>query len=47
MDGVGATIFGLSFIFLMTSVGSAIVFFFHKQINPLVRAAVFGFAGVS
>jgi ZIP family zinc transporter len=45
MDGVGATVFGLSFIFLMTSLGSAIVFFFHKKINPLVHAAVFGFAG--
>jgi ZIP family zinc transporter len=45
MDALGATIFGLSFIFLMTSAGSAIVFFFHKQISPLVRAAVFGFAG--
>jgi ZIP family zinc transporter len=45
MNAIGATIFGLSFIFLMTSAGSAIVFFFHKQISPLVRAAVFGFAG--
>jgi ZIP family zinc transporter len=45
MDPVPATVFGFSFIFLMTSLGSAIVFFFRGTINEVVRNAVFGFAG--
>jgi ZIP family zinc transporter len=45
MDPIGATVFGFSFIFLMTSLGSAFVFFFRKTINETVRNAVFGFAG--
>jgi ZIP family zinc transporter len=45
MNPIGATVFGFSFIFLMTSMGSGIVFFFHKQMHVAVRAAVFAFAG--
>jgi ZIP family zinc transporter len=45
MDPIGATVFGFSFIFLMTSLGSAIVFFFRGGINETVRCGVFGFAG--
>jgi ZIP family zinc transporter len=45
MNPIGATVFGFSFIFLMTSLGSAIVFFFHKQMHTAVRAGVFAFAG--
>jgi ZIP family zinc transporter len=40
-----ATVFGFSFIFLMTSLGSAIVFFFRGTMNETIRCAVFGFAG--
>jgi ZIP family zinc transporter len=45
MDPIPATIFGFSFIFLMTSLGAAIVFFFRGTINEAVRSAIFGFAG--
>jgi ZIP family zinc transporter len=44
MDPTGATVFGFIFLFLMTSVGSAIVFFFRGQINETLRSGVFGFA---
>jgi ZIP family zinc transporter len=44
MDPTGATVFGFSFLFLMTSLGSAIVFFFRGQINETLQAAVYGFA---
>jgi ZIP family zinc transporter len=44
-DPTIATIFGFSFIFLMTSLGSAIVFFFRGTLNETIRCAVFGFAG--
>jgi ZIP family zinc transporter len=45
MDPIPATIFGFSFIFLMTSLGAAVVFFFRGTINETIRNAVFGFAG--
>jgi ZIP family zinc transporter len=43
MDLLASTIFGFSFIFLMTSLGAMIVFFFHRSVNEVVRNAVFGF----
>jgi ZIP family zinc transporter len=45
MHPTAATIFGFSFIFLMTSLGSAIVFFFRGTLNETIRCSVFGFAG--
>jgi ZIP family zinc transporter len=45
MDPLLSTIFGLSFIFLMTSLGSSIVFFFARSVNEVIRNSVFGFAG--
>jgi ZIP family zinc transporter len=45
MHPTAATVFGFSFIFLMTSLGSAIVFFFRGRMNETIRCAVFGFAG--
>jgi ZIP family zinc transporter len=44
MNPTGATVFGFSFIFLMTSLGSAIVFFFRKRINQTLECAIFAFA---
>jgi ZIP family zinc transporter len=44
MDPILATTFSLSFIFLMTSLGSGIVFLFRRTVNEVVRNAVFGFA---
>jgi ZIP family zinc transporter len=41
MDIILSTIFGFSFIFLMTSLGSLIVFFFHHSVNEVVRNAIF------
>jgi ZIP family zinc transporter len=45
MEPTIATVFGFSFIFLMTSLGAAIVFFFRGTLNETIRCAVFGFAG--
>jgi ZIP family zinc transporter len=40
----GAIIFGFSFIFLMTTLGAAVVFFFRNSLKPSVSAVVFGLA---
>jgi hypothetical protein len=44
MNAIESTIFGFSLIFLMTSLGSAILFFFRKWSNESVSSTVFGFA---
>lgn len=38
------TSFGISFIFVMTALGSALVFFCHKEISDKFQAVVLGFA---
>lgn len=38
------TVFGICFIFLMTTLGSAVVYFFKKEISPKVNALFLGFA---
>ena len=35
---------GIGFIFLMTALGSALVFFFKKEISPKVNTLFLGFA---
>jgi ZIP family zinc transporter len=44
MDPQIATVFGLSFLFLMTSFGSGVVFLFRRTVNEVARNAIFGFA---
>jgi ZIP family zinc transporter len=44
MNEIGATIFGFGFIFLMTTSGAAIVFFFKNALKPYISSAVMGFA---
>jgi ZIP family zinc transporter len=44
MNETGSVVFGLSFLFLTTSAGAALVFLFRKGMNASVKAAVFGFA---
>lgn len=38
------TVLGISFIFLMTTLGSAVVFFFKGEISPKVNSIILGFA---
>jgi ZIP family zinc transporter len=40
-----ATALGLGFIWAMTSLGSAIVFFFRGDLRPWIRSAILAFAG--
>lgn len=44
MDYVPMTVFGIAFIFLMTALGSALVFCFKKKISPQLNAAFLGLA---
>ena len=44
MSNIVITIIGISFIFLMTTLGSAVVFFFKKDINNKINSLFLGFA---
>ena len=44
VSNIVITIIGLSFIFLMTTLGSAVVFLFKNNINEKVRSIMLGFA---
>lgn len=44
MNFVWITAFGIVFIFAMTTIGSALVFCFQKEIPPRVQAGIFGFS---
>ena len=44
MEYVPITIFGFAFIFIMTTLGSAVVYFFKKEIPAKVNALFLGFA---
>ena len=44
MNGTTMTVFGITFIFLMTALGSAAVYCFKRDIPLKVQAAIFGFA---
>lgn len=44
MSNLAIIIFGFSFIFFMTSLGSAFVFFFKKDISPKLNTLFLGFA---
>ena len=44
MNSTLFTILGIAFIFLMTTLGAAIVFFFRKTINSKLNALLIGFA---
>lgn len=44
MSNIGITIFGISIIFIMTTIGAALVYFFRKDISPKVNTIFLGFA---
>lgn len=44
MSNTGMTIFGICFIFLMTSAGASLVFVFRKEISPKINTVFLGFA---
>ena len=44
MDNTTITIVGVSFIFIMTTLGSAIVFLFKKNISDKINSLFLGFA---
>lgn len=44
MNDTVLTVLGILFIFVMTTAGSALVFFFKKDINPKVNTLFLGFA---
>lgn len=44
MSNIGLTIIGISFIFLMTTLGSAMVFFFKKNISDKFNSIFLGFS---
>lgn len=44
MNETGIAAIGIALIFLMTTAGSALVFFFKKDISAKVNAAFLGFA---
>lgn len=44
MSDLGMIIIGIAFIFFMTSLGSALVFFFKKDISPKLNTLFLGFA---
>lgn len=44
MDSIIITIIGISFVFLMTTIGSAIVFFFKNKISEKLNSIFLGFA---
>ena len=45
MNPVLISVFGISFIFLCTTLGAAFVFFFRKEIPPKWNEVILGFAG--
>lgn len=44
MNVIGSTFFGFIFIFAMTTLGSAIVFFFRNPLKPSINSSILGFA---
>ncbi len=44
MSNTAITLLGISFIFIMTTLGSALVFFFKKDISPKANTLFLGFA---
>ena len=44
MEDIWFTVLGICFIFMMTTLGSAVVFFFKGEISPKLNAIFFGFA---
>lgn len=44
MDNILVTIFGIFFIFLMTTLGASVVFLFKKEVNPKFQKLFMGFA---
>ncbi|MBE6127332.1 MAG: ZIP family metal transporter [Erysipelotrichaceae bacterium] len=45
MDNVWLTVFGFALIFLATTLGAALVFFFKKDLSPKANTIFLGFAG--
>lgn len=44
MSNTAITLLGISFIFIMTTIGAALVFFFKKDISPKANTLFLGFA---
>ena len=44
MSGILMTVLGIAFIFAMTTLGAALVFFFRKEISPTVNTVFLGLA---